>query len=78
MTRGCDRSADGGGGGRVAEDQSSADLKNDPGQPDPSGQDRPRMARGPDLFAGVPGSAYGRHAINKGGQKDHLNMSSIG
>ena len=75
--RGRNRSADSGGGCRVAEDQSSADPENDPGRPDPCGQDRPRMARGPDLFAGVPGSAYGRHTVNKDGQEDQLNMSSM-
>lgn len=75
--RGRDRSADSGGGCRAAEDQPSANSKNDPGRPDPSSQDWARMACGPDLFAGVPGSAYGRHTVNKDGQEDQLNMSSM-
>ena len=69
MIRGRDRSSDSGGGCRAAEDQPSANSKNDPEWPDPGSQDWARMARGPDLFAGVPGSAYGRHAVNNGGQK---------
>ena len=69
MIRGRDRSSDSGGGCRAAEDQSSADPEDDPGRPDPCGQDRPRMARGSSVSAGVSGSAYGRHVVDKDGQK---------
>ena len=57
MIRGHDRSADGRRGRRAAEDQPSADPKDDSGRPDPGSQEWPGMACGPGLFTGVSGSA---------------------